>query len=119
MRISDWSSDVCSSDLGGAGLEHADALDDAAVLGDVVVDHHGGGHPLQELHLVGAEVLDEAEVEERHLPARSEQVVAGVGIAVEGAQAVEAAEQEAERSEGRREGKECVSTCRSRWSAYD
>src|SRR3546814_17312061 len=27
MRISDWSSDVCSSDLGGAALTHASDLD--------------------------------------------------------------------------------------------
>ena len=46
--------------------------------------------------LVRVEPLHQAEVEERHLAARAEQVVAGVRVAVEGVQAVEAAEHEAE-----------------------
>ena len=44
--------------------------------------------------LVGVEPLHEPEVEERHLAARAEQVVAGVRVAVEGVQPVEAAEHE-------------------------
>src|SRR3546814_9499530 len=63
MRISDWSSDVCSSDLGCAGDESFMILSWS----------------------VGSTV------------------VAGCGPA---------------RSEERRVGKECVSTCRSRWSPY-
>ena len=47
-------------------------------------------------HLVGAEVLDEPEVEERDLAVAVEQVVARVRVAVEGVHAVEAAEHEAE-----------------------
>src|SRR3546814_6117876 len=64
MRISDWSSDVCSSDLGGAAIERQ--LLDAAMRARV--DRAAGGF----VH----------------------------------------------RSEERRVGKECVSTCRSRWSPY-
>src|SRR3546814_3824775 len=59
MRISDWSSDVCSSDLISAAAGH----------------YH---------------------------PVRHRQAVA----------------RHAHRSEERRVGKECVSTCRSRWSPY-
>src|SRR3546814_3918986 len=78
LRISDWSSDVCSSDLldpfhreAVAGIGAVIRLDDAAAF----VDQEIGGHQ-----------------------------VAGV--------------EPGERSEERRVGKECVSTCRSRWSPY-
>src|SRR3546814_6320673 len=70
MRISDWSSDVCSSDLGyrerGVGEEEAERRAWATVN---KMDHGGKKN--------------------------------GSG-----------------RSEERRVGKECVSTCRSRWSPY-
>src|SRR3546814_16299275 len=98
MRISDWSSDVCSSDLvveardepahgglaatrrphqrhGGAGLDH-----------EVEVVEHGAG----------AVAVGELDVVEADLAATGRQV--------------------AGRSEERRVGKEGVSTCRSRWS---
>src|SRR3546814_1258870 len=69
MRISDWSSDVCSSDL-----------------------------TMLLIHLFNHEGLPEAEresrIDELHEHLRWE------------------------RSEERRVGKECVSTCRSRWSPY-
>src|SRR3546814_4537681 len=93
MRISDWSSDVCSSDLDGvlhrgdedvtdggvAALGAAEDPDAQDLLGTAVVCHpeaallldHRGYPPL-----IGS------------------------------------------RSEERRVGKECVSTCRSRWSPY-
>src|SRR3546814_3500261 len=74
MRISDWSSDVCSSDLevGGAGVRlHREER-------DPLPPHDG---------------LEVA-------PHR----VAPFGVGV--------------RSEERRVGKECVSTCRYRWSPY-
>src|SRR3546814_6456477 len=68
MRISDWSSDVCSSDL-----HHRVAAR------DLVGREHGGARQLDQLHAVRGE---------------------------------------RRRSEERRVGKECVSTCRSRWSPY-
>src|SRR3546814_16144233 len=74
MRISDWSSDVCSSDL-PSDLRQAG---DASVL-----------------------VRDVGDV---GLPAERQQVVL--------------AERLQGRSEERRVGKECVSTCRSRGSPY-
>src|SRR3546814_1206494 len=67
MRISDWSSDVCSSDL----------LPSALVLDDVAKQMEAG--------------------DER---------IFGVMVVMP-------------RSEERRVGKECVSTCRSRWSQYN
>src|SRR3546814_8310334 len=80
MRISDWSSDVCSSDL---------ARQDANV---------------------------------RAAPTTDADIVAGVGQD-ESFNAVGKIEGSdwyliARRSEERRVGKECVSTCRSRWSPY-
>src|SRR3546814_10898606 len=75
VRISDWSSDVCSSDL---QLHRGDFIDGAH---NVVLI---GGPGTGKTHIATA-----------------------LGV-----QAVE------HRSEERRVGKECVSTCRSRWSPY-
>src|SRR3546814_2150690 len=80
MRISDWSSDVCSSDL-ERGLPGRDLL---VELERVLAGDHV--HPRRiRVDLVG---------------------LGRVGIVV------------VDRSEERRVGKECVSTCRSRWSPY-
>src|SRR3546814_5733920 len=81
MRISDWSSDVCSSDLEG----------------------RGGGHRLMKcaafalafLPLLGGCNAPWGDDSDRTESARDF------------------------RSEERRVGKECVSTCRSRWSPYN
>src|SRR3546814_17182921 len=112
MRISDWSSDVCSSDLVGeevtAGLlaAAADFGADAAVL----------VHVSMALALVAARLAGgRAGLQERPghvgvVPGVSRQRVPG-GHADVGAVQVG-------RSEARRVGKECVSTCRSRWSTY-
>src|SRR3546814_12746697 len=103
MRISDWSSDVCSSDL-----DHADrhlALGVVQPIGDVVpaaqVRREAGGDPERAQHLE-VEVL--GVVLERHL-------VDALGVERGDYRFLA-------RSEERRVGKECVSTCRSRWSQY-
>src|SRR3546814_1367939 len=90
MRISDWSSDVCSSDL----LDVLGQIDDdrtrTARRGDVESlgdDRADLGRVLHQVIVLGA-VARQAD---------------GVGLL---------------RSEERRVGKECVSTCRSRWSPY-
>src|SRR3546814_18317894 len=74
MRISDWSSDVCSSDLFAAAV-----FDKADMLHAPVVP-------------MPVPTIAESDVS------------ANPGFM--------------DRSEERRVGKECVSTCRSRWSAY-
>src|SRR3546814_4498175 len=95
MRISDWSSDVCSSDL----FHHASGElvddDDLAVLDDVVgvAPEHGVG--AQRL----GDVMDQADIDQVVEPG-----------ALQHARVLQ------QRSEERRGGKECVSTCRSRWS---
>src|SRR3546814_2146212 len=90
MRISDWSSDVCSSDL----------LPDALIFRRVGV---GAGA----LH-----GLDGAAADDRDIVARE-------AVLVEEFPHFEFDEvEELRRSEERRVGKEGVSTCRSRWSPY-
>src|SRR3546814_7821468 len=94
MRISDWSSDVCSSDLHkltpvvriyrpeSKNARQPTAFDPAVAPDTGADDGRGPGGRIRG---VGAHHLS------RHRPARSEE---------------------------RRVGKECVSTCRSRWSPY-
>src|SRR3546814_3055010 len=94
MRMRDWSSDVCSSDLHGrkhaergvqAHRVHADRIATFALFG---------------IERIWMQRRQRAEGIERRA-VRAECVIRAV---------------EAERSEERRVGKECVSTCRSRWS---
>src|SRR3546814_20627925 len=109
MRISDWSSDVCSSDLRttartlGLNEDLTEALCLAHDIGhppfghagedalEAALDAHGGfdhnAHTLRTLMLL-----------ESPYP-----LFRGLNLS---------------RSEERRVGKECVSTCRSRWSPY-
>src|SRR3546814_10272912 len=89
MRISDWSSDVCSSDLVAEHVsrdtllitEFCDTQDDRGLYRKYSAFNVGGRIIPRHLHF-----------------SRSWQV---------------------KRSEERRVGKECVSTCRSRWSPYN
>src|SRR3546814_15650793 len=99
MRISDWSSDVCSSDLvaGGAELRFGTEAE-AAPAGDVTVDCRGlaARDRLAELRGVRGEML----------VLRSREVTL--------TRPVRLLHPRIPRSEERRFGKECVSTCRSR-----
>src|SRR3546814_20818726 len=98
MRISDWSSDVCSSDL----VDHRRVAEQpfAREHGDDFGDHAEG----RQNHDVDLGVPEEPEyVLIQH------RVTAAGGID-------EGGDEVAVRSEERRVGKECVSTCRSRWS---
>src|SRR3546814_19722926 len=99
MRISDWSSDVCSSDLRLApparqsvGLEAADAFvwnaDKSAL------------DPVPEVARVDLSLLRGVDHVRDLLLDNTRRFATGL------------------RSEERRVGKECVSTCRSRWSPY-
>src|SRR3546814_11939732 len=97
MRISDWSSDVCSSDLDLV----LGAEDVRVVLGE-------GAHPHDAVQRARRFVA-EAGAELRQ-PQR--QVAIALQPLLEDQHVARA------RSEERRVGKECVSTCRSRWSPY-
>src|SRR3546814_4425868 len=81
MRISDWSSDVCSSDL--------EILPQRLRCGEAMPGNHfAQGGEVERCHVIP---IRSCRAKSRHA---------------------------AQRSEERRVGKECVSTCRSRWSPY-
>src|SRR3546814_18929981 len=92
MRISDWSSDVCSSDLAMVGrgvfTNGASIAADLRLIAGLWI-----GHTLAPF---GFMLSDR----------RIAQIVLGIALT------------NVLRSEERRVGKECVSTCRSRWSPY-
>src|SRR3546814_16624764 len=100
MRISDWSSDVCSSDL-RIGIVGANGAGKTTLLklltGEIAPD--SGAVTL-------AKTLDGVIIDQqRSLMAADKRVR---DVLADGG----------DRSEERRVGKECVSTCRSRWSPY-
>src|SRR3546814_16210349 len=86
MRISDWSSDVCSSDL----LPCV-----ARILKRELAEHAFAGLHAHVLRMQ-ADRAQEAHVAQQRIAELAD----------------------VDRSEERRVGKECVSTCRSRWSPY-
>src|SRR3546814_17870531 len=92
MRISDWSSDVCSSDL--------------ATLYEL----------LQQLR----QAVLEARTLKDDMQPRAEEALKETRYAYERGRYgyLELVDAQRERSDKRRVGKECVSTCRSRWSPY-
>src|SRR3546814_19043565 len=100
MRISDWSSDVCSSDLPKPSL----AVPPAASHSAIRAKRAAAFEPDDAIDGVAGQAVLEA-------PCRG--IVAGVD---EVGLAQRPQHRLIERSEERRVGKECVSTCRSRWS---
>src|SRR3546814_6085520 len=94
MRISDWSSDVCSSDL-----RRREVGGDVAPLADAAGQlDHPGNVAAERIHRIREGVAQPFhQLEQRQVRVRQPR---------------------ADRSEERRVGKECVSTCRSRWSPY-
>src|SRR3546814_2124932 len=117
MRISDWSSDVCSSDLAVLGGVHVERGDELDVTDVVAAEHdvHEAGHAIARIGvLVVAEALNQGAGAVAH---------ACDGKADSGGHCCSSWERawlrsDSMRSEERRVGKECVSTCRSRWSPY-
>src|SRR3546814_4118498 len=90
MRISDWSSDVCSSDLLGNRVQHA----------------------LRAFTPRDQKAVRTAAETFRQNPAfDTAKVITELGV---GEALISMLDEK--RSEERRVGKECVSTCRSRWS---
>src|SRR3546814_11957846 len=102
MRISDWSSDVCSSDLqlGAEGDGGGKAGEDERCRAGQRLGHREDrAEGAAQQRLVGGD--------DRGPGPHDQQRAAGEGERDGG-----------DRSEERRVGKECVSTCRSRWSPY-
>src|SRR3546814_17431981 len=107
MRISDWSSDVCSSDLRVERPGDSDIVDVMAGARRERAILPPPGHPaIDQRRIFGPEALG-AEPEPLH-HAGTEAFDEPVG----------APDQRPGRSEERRGGKECVSTCSSRWAPY-
>src|SRR3546814_11863865 len=107
MRISDWSSDVCSSDL--AAVRNGKTLAEAAAGTDTTViplDWAGREAMLPQLADAGFS-LPEGGVSDPVQTPFGWHVLAVTGIRPEGT-----------RSAARRVGKECVGTCRCRWSPH-
>src|SRR3546814_19444304 len=96
MRISDWSSDVCSSDLGISAMAM------------------GLGQLFAPLLLTGTMAWFTADGAPVHFPGAAFIVAAVFGLLA--IAMLRHLPRATERSEERRVGKECVSTCRSRWS---
>src|SRR3546814_11365123 len=125
LRISDWSSDVCSSDLFVDGFatpvwadaQPARAISSGAVRYFMSVLSSGAGHaqfavlnrkghsPFNKINGIAAELFKTPSVQDRQLIPHS---------GGEHFQIIRPG-----RSEERRVGKECVSQCRSRWSQYN
>src|SRR3546814_11533929 len=97
MRISDWSSDVCSSDLPFFGIF---GIDDMRLVGTI------GRHIAPGIEQIAVAVALEHAAE---IPAVAV-IVGELGVLVAVVDVI--------RSEERRVGKEFVSTCRSRWWPY-
>src|SRR3546814_19202197 len=110
MRISDWSSDVCSSDLDAAKIaftqfEQADNMTERQ--GALSVLSNGrSSERVAAFDIFYNRYHDNALVLDKWFQT---QALASRDDTVD---------QIVERSEERRVGKECVSTCRSRWSPY-
>src|SRR3546814_19717851 len=113
MRISDWSSDVCSSDLYTVRNVRADLL--PTVSATVRASYDNYLNTLDDaVGLPGAPVDNVQKSSRAGLTARIPLYQGGaVASRVRQARA-----QQSQRSEERRVGKECVSTCCSRWSPY-
>src|SRR3546814_6826550 len=131
MRISDWSSDVCSSDLGETQAVEEVRNVVKGTAGRVGCLQLRGEYMYVAEGKCGFRVYDVASIANKGF---SEPIVSGpfsklghdAGIRTKNAtcmalptnQPINPLRNTKERSEERRVGKECVSTCRSRWSPY-
>src|SRR3546814_17826473 len=102
MRISDWSSDVCSSDLHMYGNADACltccALTDAKIIHMILLISQHVLRPIKTTRY-GPKCLCKACLQAGACAVHGSQICGGIF-----------------RSEDRRVGTECVSTCKSRWS---
>src|SRR3546814_14347912 len=104
MRISDWSSDVCSSDL--TSPEHYANIISTRTFQDRL-------DTLEEVRAAGINVCSGGIVGLGEMRADRVGFIHALATLPEHPGSVPV-----HRSEERRVGKECVSTCRSRWSPY-
>src|SRR3546814_19016712 len=130
MRISDWSSDVCSSDLfTRARVEaeppHRRAERRGAARRKLLLHRRLSVEHFVERGIAPSGVAEQLLVRvvrhrRQQVERRAHLLVSGIGqrkIVAEQPELVDRG-QGGERSEERRVGKECVRTCRSRWAPY-
>src|SRR3546814_14197454 len=110
MRISDWSSDVCSSDLSWIGLCGRLVAEIPPTIDQL--DHFGLA--IERVRIDCAFVL--AEKPDDRGDVRRDRRIDAEEIGEREMSTILAVPPRKERSEERRVGKECVSTCKSRWS---
>src|SRR3546814_19495874 len=105
MRISDWSSDVCSSDLTGR-RPRCIGVQEICFVSEILAEDlniEPGVHNIVDRNMSVQQIVG---IE----PGQTDDIIVCpviIEIEIQGA-----------RSEERRVGKECVSTCRSRWLRY-
>src|SRR3546814_13386485 len=106
MGISDWSSDVCSSDLLGEAIgDFAPSHEELEAIGDIRIGVAAPCKRRDFSRIFG----DEGRIEQVRFDGLLEDLRQQFASAVARLRI---------RSEERRVGKECVSTCRSRWAPY-
>src|SRR3546814_11519241 len=105
MRISDWSSDVCSSDLARADGDHQNVAGHAYVAIARWRQPDAG-------HDGRRQVIEDNVAIQWVAPAPL------FGLSGRHAAVILLGQSRRARAEERRVGNECVSTCRSRWSPY-
>src|SRR3546814_12567323 len=104
MRISDWSSDVCSSDLEAArklgfSASHTMRIAQGLYEDGAITYMRTDGVQMDGSAISAARVAVANRYDASYVPDKPRQY-------------------QTKRSDERRVGKECVSTCRSRWSPY-
>src|SRR3546814_11977475 len=123
MRISDWSSDVCSSDLTSRGEKKQQGLTiflvpmdapgiEVRPIATMLGPHHLNEVFLDDVWVTEADVLGEVDQGWKVV----QEVLAFERVGIARYARCERLLQAAPSSEERRVGKECVSTCRSRWA---
>src|SRR3546814_13210500 len=121
MRISDWSSDVCSYDLHDLDVsrrsqhEVLDLVRQIRMKPDVVkTEENNRFRLINEFLQPGGESVERL----RNGARKRWRVIPGGAVCCDYLRMDALCEQTGIRSEERRVGKECVSTCRSRWARY-
>src|SRR3546814_8011752 len=106
MRISDWSSDVCSSDL----LVFVET-------GEIVSGGNFHAEPVAfAADIIALAICETGALSERRLAMLTDASLSGLPPFLTDDQGLNSGFMSGQiRSEERRVGKECVSTCRSRW----
>src|SRR3546814_17067835 len=112
MRISDWSSDVCSSDLiMGGGSSYQSASKGVPVIMKDIADK------ALDLGIEEANKLLSKQVGKKLTAEKAGHILSTIRPTLNYGD-FQTIDIVVERSEERRVGKECVSRCRSRWSRY-